>query len=122
MQVVVAPDPGLSDHLLAHGVVVDAGPLGGEPARLHAAFTAQLLRYTAPFLFISGLFWLLHTALLDPMPNAFRRQEFLRYRRELMHVASKLNFRSPAREVSWCCIEDVSSPQLRNASDLWACW
>lgn len=26
-------------------------------------------------------------------------QEFLRYRREMMHVASKLNFRSPAREV-----------------------
>jgi hypothetical protein len=53
----------------------------------------QLLRYTAPFMFISGVFWLLHTWLLDPMPNSFRRQEFLRYRRELMHVASKLNFR-----------------------------
>jgi cell division protease FtsH len=26
-------------------------------------------------------------------------QEFLRYRRELLHVASKLNFRSPARRV-----------------------
>lgn len=50
-------------------------------------------------MFISAVFWMLHTWLLDPMPNAFKRQEFLRYRRELMHVASKLNFRSPAREV-----------------------
>lgn len=97
-KVVVPPDPGLVDHLLAHGVTLDTTTLS-EGARMHAAFTAQLLRYTAPFMFISAIFWLLHTWLLDPMPNAFRRQEFLRYRRELMHVASKLNFRSPAREV-----------------------
>ena len=50
-------------------------------------------------MFISALFWLLHTWVLDPMPNAFKRKEFLRYRRELLYVTSKLNFRSPAREV-----------------------
>lgn len=62
-----------------------------------AAPRCQVLRYTFPFMFISAVFWLLHTWLLDPMPNGFRRQEFLRYRRELMHVASKLNFRWVAR-------------------------
>jgi cell division protease FtsH len=29
----------------------------------------QLLRYTFPFMFISAVFWMLHTWLLDPMPN-----------------------------------------------------
>lgn len=97
-KVVVPPDPGLIDHLLANGVGIDTGVFN-EGRHLHQAFTAQIIRYTAPFMFISAVFWLLHTWLLDPMPNQFRRQEFLRYRRELMHVASKLNFRSPAREV-----------------------
>lgn len=58
-----------------------------------------MLRYTVPFMVISGVFWLLHTWILDPMPNKFKRQEFIRYRREMLHVASKLNFRTPAREV-----------------------
>lgn len=40
----------------------------------------QLARYTFPFMFISAVFWLLHTWLLDPMPNAFKRKEFIRYR------------------------------------------
>ena len=62
----------------------------------------QVLRYAFPFMFISACFWLLHTWILDPMPNAFRRREFLRFRREMMHVASKLNFRSPARQVGGC--------------------
>jgi len=98
-KVVVAPDPLLFDHLVAHGVQVDTAPEMDEQARLRRAFTAQLMRYTFPFMFMSAVFWLLHTWLLDPMPNAFKRKEFIRYRRELMHVASKLNFRSPAREV-----------------------
>jgi hypothetical protein len=34
----------------------------------------QVLRYTVPFLFISAVFWFLHTWILDPMPNKFRRQ------------------------------------------------
>ncbi len=61
----------LVDHLLAHNVVLDVGE-AGEAERMHGAFTAQLLRYTAPFMFISAVFWLLHTWILDPMPNAFR--------------------------------------------------
>jgi hypothetical protein len=32
---------------------------------------------------------------MSPLP----RQEFIRYRREMLQVASKLNFRTPAREV-----------------------
>lgn len=71
VQVVVPPDPGLVDHMLTHGVAVDVAALS-ESQRLGKAFTAQLLRYTAPFMFISAVFWLLHTWLLDPMPNAFR--------------------------------------------------
>ena len=66
---------------------------------LHTYPPPLQLRYTFPFMFISALFWLLHTWVLDPMPNAFKRKEFLRYRRELLYVTSKLNFRSPAREV-----------------------
>jgi hypothetical protein len=53
-----------------------------------------------PFVVISAVFWALHTAVLDPVPNAFRRREFIRYRREILHVGSKLNFRSPARQAS----------------------
>jgi len=97
-KVVIIPDPGLLDHLHAHGVAVDTGAMQ-EGDRVQQALVAQVVRYTLPFMFITTIFWLLHTWLLDPMPNAFKRQEFLRYRRELMHVASKLNFRSPAREV-----------------------
>jgi cell division protease FtsH len=52
-----------------------------------------------PFVLISFVFWVLHTWILDPIPNKFRRREFIRYRREILHVGSKLNFRSPARQV-----------------------
>jgi cell division protease FtsH len=38
------------------------------------------MRYTFPFMFISAVFWLLHTWILDPLPNQFRRREFIRYR------------------------------------------
>ncbi len=75
--------------------------------RVRVRVPPQLLRYTFPFMFISAVFWLLHTWLLDPMPNGFKRQEFLRYRREMMHVASKLNFRSPAREVGGLACVDL---------------
>jgi hypothetical protein len=44
------------------------------------AASAQVLRYTFPFMFISAVFWLLHTWILDPLPNQFRRREFIRYR------------------------------------------
>jgi hypothetical protein len=44
------------------------------------AVSAQVLRYTFPFMFISAVFWLLHTWILDPLPNQFRRREFIRYR------------------------------------------
>lgn len=60
----------------------------------------QIARYTMPFVAISAIFWLLHTWILDPVPNKFRRREFIRYRREILHVGTKLNFRSPARQVS----------------------
>ncbi len=40
----------------------------------------QVARYTFPFVFISAVFWLLHTWILDPVPNKFRRREFIRYR------------------------------------------
>lgn len=88
----------LLDHLTDHGVAIETRG-SSEEARLHQALIVQVARYTFPFMFISGLFWLLHTWILDPLPNAFRRKEFLRYRRELLYIASKLNFRSPAREV-----------------------
>lgn len=55
-----------------------------------------------PFVMISAIFWLLHTWILDPVPNQFRRREFIRYRREILHVGTKLNFRSPARQVMLC--------------------
>lgn len=32
-----------------------------------------------PFVFISAVFWLLHTWILDPVPNKFRRREFIRW-------------------------------------------
>lgn len=41
-KVVVAPDPLLFDHLIAHGVVVDGAPGSSEQARLGRAFTAQV--------------------------------------------------------------------------------
>ncbi len=92
----------------AHGAVGTAShscpPLRPSSYRLNPTAPAplpphQMLRYTVPFMVISGVFWLLHTWILDPMPNKFKRQEFIRYRREMLHVASKLNFRTPAREV-----------------------
>ncbi|MEW5306932.1 MAG: hypothetical protein WDW36_009362 [Sanguina aurantia] len=98
-KVVVAPDPDLFDHLVTHGVTVE-GHAVQESDRLLHSLMIQVMRYTFPFLFISGVFWLLHTWLLDPMPNSFRRQEFVKYRREILMVASKLNFRSPARTVN----------------------
>lgn len=58
------------------------------------------MRYLFPFMLLSMAFWALHSMVLDPMPNAFKRQEFIRYRREMLYITSKLNFRSPAREVS----------------------
>mmetsp|Transcript_3123 Transcript_3123/g.6809 ORF Transcript_3123/g.6809 Transcript_3123/m.6809 type:complete len:1041 (+) Transcript_3123:95-3217(+) len=106
VKVVVAPDPMLFDHMVKNGVRVDAGT--PESERLQRAFMAQVLRYAFPFMFISAVFWLLHTWVLDPLPNAFKRQEFLRYRRELMYITSKLNFRSPAREVRI----DTNSPDF----------
>jgi hypothetical protein len=63
------------------------------------AYALQIARYTMPFVVISAIFWLLHTWILDPVPNKFRRREFIRYRREILHVGTKLNFRSPARQV-----------------------
>jgi len=48
-----------------------------------------------PFVVISAVFWFLHTWILDPVPNQFRRREFIRDRREILHVGTKLNFRSP---------------------------
>lgn len=125
-KVVLPPDAGLLDHLLAHGVGVEGGAMLDEKARLQGALMAQVralvwcgalgkarmvgccsllctpipaaaiagaltpaaagclllrlqvVRYTVPFLVISGLFWLLHTWALDPMPNAFKRREFIR--------------------------------------------
>ncbi|KXZ53715.1 hypothetical protein GPECTOR_6g632 [Gonium pectorale] len=105
-KVVIPPDPELLDHLVSHGVAVDLGRT--EEDRLRASLLIQILRYTVPFMVISGLFWILHTWIMDPMPNKFRRQEFIRYRREMLHVASKLNFRTPAREVRI----DTTSPDF----------
>lgn len=49
------------------------------PSRaLHPHPPPQMLRYTVPFMVISGLFWMIHTWILDPLPNKFRRQEFIR--------------------------------------------
>ncbi|KAG1670583.1 hypothetical protein FOA52_012156 [Chlamydomonas sp. UWO 241] len=90
-------DPGLLDLLSSCGVVVDDG--SSEGARLAFVFSAQFRTYLLPFLFLSAAYWAWHTGVIQPMPNAFRRKEFLRYRREQLVVASKLNFRSPMREV-----------------------
>jgi cell division protease FtsH len=98
-QVVLAPDPDLAEHLLVHGVMVSSSSTEGN--RLQRAFLIQIARYTMPFVVISMLFWLLHTWILDPVPNQFRRREFIRYRREILHVGTKLNFRSPARQVRY---------------------
>lgn len=92
-QVTLPPDGELLEHLIAHGVSVDPGAATDEAGRLRHAFAVQVLRYTFPFVFISALFWFLHTWVLDPVPNQFRRREFLRYRREVLFVGSKLNFR-----------------------------
>jgi cell division protease FtsH len=97
--VVLAPDPDLAEHLLVHGVMVSSSSTEGN--RLQRAFLIQIARYTMPFVVISMLFWLLHTWILDPVPNQFRRREFIRYRREILHVGTKLNFRSPARQVRY---------------------
>jgi cell division protease FtsH len=67
-----------------------------------------------PFVVISALFWLLHTWILDPVPNQFRRREFIRYRREILHVGTKLNFRSPARQV----FIDTSGPEFIGWDDI----
>ncbi|GLI67098.1 hypothetical protein VaNZ11_011303 [Volvox africanus] len=112
-KVVLPPDPELLDHLVTHGVVVDEGA-PSEDDRLRASLFIQILRYTVPFMVISGLFWILHTWILDPVPNKFRRQEFIRYRREMLHVASKLNFRTPAREVRI----DTTSPDFIKWDDI----
>ncbi|GIL84930.1 hypothetical protein Vretimale_9765 [Volvox reticuliferus] len=111
-KVVLPPDPELLDHLVAHGVAVDEG--ASEDDRLRASLFIQTLRYTVPFMVISGLFWILHTWILDPVPNKFRRQEFIRYRREMLHVASKLNFRTPAREIRI----DTTSPDFIKWDDI----
>lgn len=57
---------------------MEGGAMLDEKARLQGALMAQIVRYTVPFMVISGLFWMLHTWILDPMPNAFRRREFIR--------------------------------------------
>ncbi|KAG2437047.1 hypothetical protein HYH02_011309 [Chlamydomonas schloesseri] len=111
-KVVLPPDPELLDHLVSNGVVVDTGVT--EDDRLRAGLLVQMLRYTVPFMVISGLFWMIHTWILDPLPNKFRRQEFIRYRREMLHVASKLNFRTPAREVRI----DTSGPDFIKWDDI----
>ncbi|GFH26835.1 AAA domain-containing protein, partial [Haematococcus lacustris] len=97
-KVVMLPDPDLTPHLVKHGVELVA-PSYEEERSVQQAFTIQILRFTAPFMFITALFWLLHTWLLDPLPDAFSPRQMLRHRRELMLVASKLSFRSPAKEV-----------------------
>ncbi|KAG2495020.1 hypothetical protein HYH03_006952 [Edaphochlamys debaryana] len=111
-KVVIPPDPQLLDHLVDHGVVIDAPST--ESDRLRSSMLVQVLRYTVPFMVISTVFWVLHTWILDPMPNKFRRQEFIRYRREMLHVASKLNFRTPAREVRI----DTDSPDFIKWDDI----
>ena len=68
------------------------------------------MRYTFPFMFISALFFLL-SWILEPMPNVLRKNEFLRYRRELLYITSKLNFRSPAKEVR-CGLDSGEVPLL----------
>jgi len=90
-------DAQLLNFLRGHGVQVEHGI--PEQERIASAFMAQFHTYMLPFLALSAVYWAWHGAVLDPMPNAFRRKEFLRYRREMLYVASKLNFRSPAREV-----------------------
>lgn len=93
----VPEDPMLLDHLTANGVAIDTD--SNEAERLNAVFAVQVSRYALPFFIISALFWLLHTAVLDPAPNAFKRQEYIRHRRETLYITAKLNFRSPVREV-----------------------
>lgn len=58
----------------------------------------QMVRFAFPFVFIAAVFGVL-SWILEPMPNLLRKNEFLRYRRELLYIASKLNYRSPAKEV-----------------------
>lgn len=111
-KVVLAPDPDLLPHLAAHGVSFDAG--APESDRLGRALVIQVLRYNMPFVFISAVFWVLHTWILDPIPNKFRRREFIRYRREILHVGSKLNFRSPARQV----FIDTAGPDFISWGDI----
>eukprot|EP00878_Enallax_costatus_P001473 GHUV01001624.1.p1 GENE.GHUV01001624.1~~GHUV01001624.1.p1 ORF type:complete len:977 (+),score=283.07 GHUV01001624.1:432-2933(+) len=111
-KVVLAPDPDLADHLLTHGVMVSSSNVEGD--RIHRAFLIQIARYTMPFVIISAIFWLLHTWILDPVPNKFRRREFIRYRREILHVGTKLNFRSPARQV----FIDTSGPEFIGWDDI----
>eukprot|EP00877_Chromochloris_zofingiensis_P008651 jgi/Chrzof1/4039/Cz13g18040.t1 len=106
VKVNLPPDPDLVDHMVLHGVGVNLGQ--SEAERVGKAFIIQVARYTFPFVMISALFWLIHTWILDPLPNKFRRREFIRYRREILHVGTKLNFRSPARQV----FIDTSSPDF----------
>ncbi|KAI8464373.1 MAG: hypothetical protein J3K34DRAFT_526266 [Monoraphidium minutum] len=111
-KVVLAPDPDLIPHLVAHGVSIDPGT--SEAERVGRSLLIQIARYTMPFVFISAVFWLLHTWILDPIPNKFRRREFIRYRREILHVGSKLNFRSPARQV----FIDTTGPDFISWNDI----
>uniref|UniRef100_A0A383VRP6 AAA+ ATPase domain-containing protein n=1 Tax=Tetradesmus obliquus TaxID=3088 RepID=A0A383VRP6_TETOB len=111
-KVVLAPDPDLAEHLLLHGVMLTHTSYEGD--RLQRAFLIQIARYTMPFVAISAIFWLLHTWILDPVPNKFRRREFIRYRREILHVGTKLNFRSPARQV----FIDTSGPEFIGWDDI----
>eukprot|EP00955_Chlamydomonas_euryale_P064276 358919-Chlamydomonas_euryale.AAC.1 len=98
VRVSVPPDPMLLPHLEAHGARVVAPRVPGGDA-WQRGFPVAVLTVTFPFMFIAAVFWLIHTWVLDPLPNVLKRSEFLRYRRELLYVTSKLNFRSPAREV-----------------------
>jgi cell division protease FtsH len=124
-KVVLAPDPAFLEHLALHNVRADPGTEGwwwdasspagqGEAARVRRAMLAQAGRYAFPFIFISWVFWLLHTFVLDPIPNRFRRREFVRYRREILHVGTKLNFRSPARQVDI----DTTAPDFIRWDDI----
>ncbi|KAG1666581.1 hypothetical protein FOA52_000548 [Chlamydomonas sp. UWO 241] len=113
VKITAPPDPMLLDHLRDHGVGVALSPLNSS-TRWQQGFVVQLLRITFPFMFISFIFWIIHTWVLDPMPNVLKRSEFLRYRRELLYVTSKLNFRSPAREVR----VDASQPDFISWEDI----
>jgi cell division protease FtsH len=122
---VLAPDPAFLEHLSAHAVRCDPGTEGwwwdasspagqGEAARVRRAMLAQAGRYAFPFIFLSWIFWVLHTYVLDPIPNRFRRREFVRYRREILHVGTRLNFRSPARQVDI----DTTAPDFIRWDDI----